>query len=207
MKKSFLSIIISLVLIINMFTCHTVIAFANNKESNKTTTIQNNSNLEKGINELLEKDFIKSLMDNQSIHEIFADSLNNGILKNLGKDINKSLADISIDIDNFKTNESTYKWLSNAIISVLKNAINKGIIKQSDIDSLNSAIGILGIKKISIDLTKKNYTNEEIEKTALELLPVLDRLLNPFLLKLIGIDLKSQKFWDDFTKIIQNAIK
>ena len=56
-------------------------------------------------------------------------------------------------------------------------------------------------------MTKKDYTDEEIGKIIVELLPSLDKLLNPLTLKLAGIDLKDKKFWDEFVKVIENALK
>lgn len=211
MKKSFISIIVSFVMIINIFTYTTNVIAANTKSNNESySSTQAVSALEQGIKELLSKDIFKSAMGNKSIHEIFSESINQGALKELSDALKNNTTGISITKENFKTDESTYKWISNVVVVALKNAINKGILKQSDIDQINSSLGMLsifGIKKISIDLNKKDYTDAEIEKITVELLPTLDKLLNPTILKFAGIDLTDKKFWDEFVKQIQNAIK
>ena len=80
---------------------------------------------------------------------------------------------------------------------MLKKALNNGSIKQSDIDQINSTISFFGVKKISVDLTKDNYTDKDAEKIALDLLPVLEKVLNPTLLKFVGIDLQDPNFWNN----------
>ena len=211
MKKSFVSIIVSIAMITNISICTTETIYATAKSSNETyTSTQTVSALEQGIKELLSKDVFKTAMDNESLHEILKKYFNQEASKNLKDYIRKSNIGINITDSDFKTDEAAYKWLSNAICATLKNAINKGNLKQSDIDQINSTIGMLslfGIKKISIDLTKKDYTDKEIEKIIVELLPSLDKLLNPLTLKLAGIDLKDKKFWDEFVKLIENALE
>ena len=198
MNKQITSIIIILALSINIFACTSQIVSASNKNTNETMQdIQIESTLAEGIKKVLEKDVIKSLLGNKTIHETIEDALNNGVLKNLENDIKKNLSDISTSIDNFKTDNSTYNWLSKLITAMLKKALNNRSIKQSDIDQINSTISFFGVKKISVDLTKDNYTDEDAEKIALDLLPILEKILNPTLLKFVGINLQDPNFWNN----------
>ena len=205
MYKHILSIIMVLTLSINAIACssQTVSASDNNKTSTTTTT-KTNTKLTENIKNLLEKDVIKSLMGDKTIHEVFQDAINEGQLKELEEYLKKTLNNANLSIDNFTTDEATYEWISNTVTALLKNALTNGLIKKEDIDELNKGIGFLGINKISIDFSKDNYTTEDVEKVALDIVDILDKVMNPFIMKLAGIDLTDPKFFENLLKQIQN---
>ena len=202
MNKHIISIIVILALSINSFACTSQTVSASNNNTTKTTATQSNSKLIEGIKNLIKKDVIKSLMGNKSIHEIFQDAINEGQLKDLENYLKKNFNDISLSIENFTTDEATYQWISDTITAILENALSNKLIRQEDIDQLNQAIGMLGINKINIDFSKDNYTKDDVEKVALDFVSLLDKVLNPFIMKLAGIDLTDPKFFENLLKQI-----
>ena len=202
MNKHIISIIVILALSINSFACTSQTVSASNNNTTKTTATQSNPKLIEGIKNLIKKDVIKSLMDNKSIHEIFQDAINEGQLKDLENYLKKNFSDISLSIENFTTDEATYQWISDTITAILENALSNKLIRQEDIDQLNQAIGMLGINKINIDFSKDNYTKDDAEKVALDFVSLLDKVLNPFIMKLAGIDLTDPKFFENLLKQI-----
>ena len=131
MYKHILSIIMVLTLSINAIACssQTVSASDNNKTSTTTTT-KTNTKLTENIKNLLEKDVIKSLMGDKTIHEVFQDAINEGQLKELEEYLKKTLNNANLSIDNFTTDEATYEWISNTVTALLKNALTNGLIKK-----------------------------------------------------------------------------
>lgn len=202
MNKHIISIIVILALSINSFACTSQTVSASNNNTTKTTATQSNSKLIEGIKNLIKKDVIKSLMGNKSIHEIFQDAINEGQLKDLENYLKKNFNDISLSIENFTTDEATYQWISDTITAILENALSNKLIRQENIDQLNQAIGMLGINKINIDFSKDNYTKDDAEKVALDFVSLLDKVLNPFIMKLAGIDLTDPKFFENLLKQI-----
>lgn len=203
MNRQIISTIIILALSINIFACTSQPVSASNKSTTKTiTATQNNTKLTKGIKNLLEKDVIKSLMGNKTIHEVFQNAINEEQLKELEEYLKKTFNDINLSVENFATDEATYEWIANTVTAVLKMALTNGLIKQKDIDQLNQSVGLLGINKINIDFSKDNYTKEDTEKIALDFVAMLDKVLNPFIMKLAGIDLTDPKFFRDLLKQI-----
>lgn len=202
MNKHIISIIVILALSINSFACTSQTVSASNNNATKTTATQSNSKLIEGIKNLIKKDVIKSLMGNKSIHEIFQDAINEGQLKDLENYLKKNFNDISLSIENFTTDEATYQWISDTITAILENALSNKLIRQENIDQLNQAIGMLGINKINIDFSKDNYTKDDAEKVALDFVSLLDKVLNPFIMKLAGIDLTDPKFFENLLKQI-----
>ena len=202
MNKHIISIIVILALSINSFACTSQTVSASNNNTTKTTATQSNSKLIEGIKNLIKKDVIKSLMGNKSIHEIFQDAINEGQLKDLENYLKKNFNDISLSIENFTTDEATYQWISDTITAILENALSNKLIRQENIDQLNQAIGMLGINKINIDFSKDNYTKDDVEKVALDFVSLLDKVLNPFIMKLAGIDLTDPKFFENLLKQI-----
>ena len=202
MNKHIISIIVILALSINSFACTSQTVSASNNNTTKTTATQSNSKLIEGIKNLIKKDVIKSLMGNKSIHEIFQDAINEGQLKDLENYLKKNFNDISLSIENFTTDEATYQWISDTTTTILENALSNKLIRQEDIDQLNQAIGMLGINKINIDFSKDNYTKDDAEKVALDFVSLLDKVLNPFIMKLAGIDLTDPKFFENLLKQI-----
>ena len=202
MNKHIISIIVILALSINSFACTSQTVSASNNNTTKTTATQSNSKLIEGIKNLIKKDVIKSLMGDKSIHEIFQDAINEGQLKDLENYLKKNFNDISLSIENFTTDEATYQWISDTTTTILENALSNKLIRQEDIDQLNQAIGMLGINKINIDFSKDNYTNDDVEKVALDFVSLLDKVLNPFIMKLAGIDLTDPKFFENLLKQI-----
>ena len=202
MNKHIISIIVILALSINSFACTSQTVSASNNNTTKTTATQSNSKLIEGIKNLIKKDVIKSLMGNKSIHEIFQDAINEGQLKDLENYLKKNFNDISLSIENFTTDEATYQWISDTITAILENALSNKLIRQENIDQLNQAIGMLGINKINIDFSKDNYTKDDAEKVALDFVSLLDKVLNPFIMKLAGIDLTDPKIFENLLKQI-----
>ena len=202
MNKHIISIIVILALSINSFACTSQTVSASNNNTTKTTATQSNSKLIEGIKNLIKKDVIKSLMGDKSIHEIFQDAINEGQLKDLENYLKKNFNDISLSIENFTTDEATYQWISDTITAILENALSNKLIRQENIDQLNQAIGMLGINKINIDFSKDNYTKDDAEKVALDFVSLLDKVLNPFIMKLAGIDLTDPKFFENLLKQI-----
>lgn len=209
MKKQFLSIMIIVAISINCFACTSQVVSANSTNNSTTVATDNaekaDPKLTEAIKKLIQKDVIKSLMGDKTIHEIFKEAIDNGQVKEIEEYLKKTFKDINISSENFTTDESTYEWLSNAITIILKDILTNKVIKEEDIEQLNQGIGFLGIDKINIDFSKDNYTKEDAEKVALEFATILDKVLNPFILKLAGIDLSDPKFIEDLLKQIPST--
>lgn len=208
--KSKLYLVLTIIsLSINICACNVNANVLTKSENSETIENGNNvlaqSELTTSLKKLLEKKAIKSLLSDKTISEVFKEGINNGSLKSLSEMLNNILPEIKMSVENFKTDEDTYNWLSNVITKVLKATLNKGDITEADIDSINQAIGILGVNKISLPKKTGDFDDKDAEKFALQFVPILEKVLDPTILKLLGIDLEDPKLFENLMKQISNS--
>lgn len=205
MFKKMIRIALTVAFVTILFACsnsQSTISYDISTKSAITTELQ--SELAKDYKMLFEKDFIKSHLNGRKISELALTVVKSikSSDKEKAKSIVKEYGDL-MSYDNFVDDNSTYNWLANITVKIIKESLNAGNFPYDMIDQINSASAFLGIKKISIDINKRDYTDKDAEGIALNLYPLVDKFLNKEILKNIGIDLDdpnlAQKLVDQIT--------
>lgn len=184
--KNYLLKISLLLLLTFSFAC------TNNVNANTTSStinISNKDELTEKIERIFQKDVIKEALDGKQISEVLKDAFAK-LPNDSKKYIQQNYPEIPLDLSNFSNDEKTYHWLSIVVKAVIKNAINKGELSQEFIDEYKNYLSVLGISVPNIEI-KKGMSDDEIEKLSLTFVDIIEKLANPTILKLLGIDLKN----------------
>lgn len=164
----------------------------NNSENQNTALVEENI-LTTKIKNLCNKDIIKKSYDGKNISSQMKDTIT-GLSDNEKENFKKVFPSISLDESNFENDEKTYVWLSDTLKTILKTSIDNGNLTQEKIDEIvaNNQI-YLTLMGISIPDVKiePGISDENVEKLAITLVDIADRVMNPAILKLIGIDIYS----------------
>lgn len=208
MKKNITSILI-VTLIISLFSCANTpnLNHTNNDTNTKTNitnqTQENNkvsinttnqtqnkdnkkSELVTKIENFFNKEVVKKVLDGKSVSQIVDETVKKMPDEEI-KNIEQQYPELSFSKSNFENDEKTYNWLSIALKVLIKDSIERGYLTQKQIDEYKTYLTLIGINLSNIEI-KKGMTDIEIENLCIALLDILDRIANPTILKLIGID-------------------
>jgi hypothetical protein len=197
--KNYLVKISLLMLLMFSFACTNNV---NANTASSTINISNNDELSEKIEKIFQKDVIKENLDGKKISEVLKDAFTK-LPEDSKKYIQKNYPEIPLDESYFSSDEKTYRWLSIVVKSAIKNSINKGELTQDFIDEYKNYLSVLGVSVPNIEI-KKWMSDDDIEKLSLTLVDIIDKLANPTILKLLGIDLKNI---DSLETIINNYLK
>lgn len=207
--KKFLKIILTIILSTMCFACvNNVNANQASNETNATETsdkiVENtgkndeNQNadlaeenvLNTKIKNLCNKEIVKKSYDGKNISSQMKDTIN-GLSDAEKENFKKAFPTISLDESNFENDEKTYVWISDTLKTILKDSINNGKITQQQIDDILAEnqvyLTLMGISIPNIKI-EPGISDENVEKLAITLVDIADRVMDPMVLKLIGIN-------------------
>lgn len=200
MKKIQL-ILLSIFLMFGLFACESVANTVAQAENNTTRNVE----LEKKIEDFFSKDIVKKILDGKTISDILRDAYSN--LSDDEKARIKGDAEkygITIDEKIFESDADTYNWIANSLRLALKIAIKNGEITKDNLDKLKG-LSMFGIKIPDINIDK-NISDEDLEEFCQSAVGFLDNVMNPAILKLLGVDIDGPNALENvinaFNKII-----
>lgn len=190
-------------------------------ESETTTNIVENTdkNSEKEDNAKAEESLLTTKIKNLCNKEIVKKSANGKSISSQMKDtiselssnerdtFKKTFPEISLDEANFENDEKTYIWLSDTLKTILKTSINNGNITQEKVDDIVTENKVyLTLMGISIPNVKiePGISDENVEKLAITLVDIADRVMDPMVLKLIGADTDNLNVFEMMINLLQN---
>ena len=188
--KRLVSIILIICLSLSSLACSNVV----NANSTQQSTQSSNSDelikkdeLTKKIENLFKKDVFKPVLNGNSISQLLSEELSK-MSDEDKKYLENQYPQISLDNSNFENDEKTYVWLSKIVRILLKYSIDNGYLTQKQIDEYKGYLSFLGIKISDVEI-KKEMSDADIEKLSIAFVDILDKISNPTILKILGIDL------------------
>ncbi len=188
--KRLVSKILIICLSLSSLACSNVV----NASSTQLSTQLSNSDelikkdeLTKKIENLFKKDVFKPVLNGKSISQLLSEELSK-MSEEDKKYIENQYPQISLDKSNFENDEKTYVWLSKIVRILLKDSIDNGYLTQKQIDEYKGYLSFLGIKISDVEI-KKEMSDADIEKLSIAFVDILDKISNPTILKILGIDL------------------
>ena len=183
--KRLVSIILIICLSLSSLACSNVV----NANSTQLSTQSYNSD------ELIKKDeltkkienLFKPVLNGKSISQLLSEELSK-MSDEDKKYLENQYPQISLDNSNFENDEKTYVWLSKIVRILLKYSIDNGYLTQKQIDEYKGYLSFLGIKISDVEI-KKEMSDADIEKLSIAFVDILDKISNPTILKILGIDL------------------
>ena len=167
---------------------------ANNKDENLK---KREDELTSKIKNLCEKEIIKSALQGKKLNKFVKDRID-GLTNEERKNIERNVPGLSLDESNFESDTETYKWLAFALKGALKYYTNNGTITQYQFDQFikNNKIymTLLGLEVPDIEI-KKGMSDSEIENLAILIVDAVNKVTDPIIFKILGIDLNNLSNW------------
>lgn len=153
-------------------------------ETEKANT--NEDELISKIKKVCQKEVVQVALKGKTISQAVGEEI-----KNMSEEAKKEVEnypELSLDASNFENDEKTYLWLSKALKIIIKDAIENERLTQEQVDEYKLYLTLMGIKLPEAQI-KKGMSDADIEKLCLALADVADKITEPAILKLMGVDI------------------
>lgn len=166
----------------------TINANESTSKTNETTeSSTNDAELVSKIKKLCNKEVVKTALNGKTIIQLVSEEINK-LTEEEKKDATKNYPEMSFDQSNFANDEKTYIWLSKGLKVMIKDSIERGELTQSMVNEYKGYLTLMGVSLPNVEI-KKGMTDADIEKLSLAFVDVADRVTEPAVLKLMGVDL------------------
>ena len=149
----------------------------------------NQTELNKKIRELFDKQVVKDALDGKTIREVLEKEVGS-LTATEKKNIKNIAADISFDKSNFENDEKTFLWIEDTLKIVVKALVDRGEVTEESVAEYKNMLQLIGVNISDIKI-EKGMSDADIEKLCIALVDTANKVANPTMLKLLGIDLKN----------------
>ena len=181
----------------------TINANESTSKTNETTeSSTNDTELVSKIKKLCNKEVVKTALNGKTISQLISEEINK-LTEEEKKDATKNYPEMSFDQSNFANDEKTYIWLSKALKVIIKDSIEKGNLTQDMVNEYKGYLTLMGVSLPNVEI-KKGMADEDIEKLSLAFIDVADRVTEPAVLKLMGVDLNDPETLENLKNVFIN---